>query len=58
MEELSQFADAADLDGLRQLQQQINEYLRDQAERQGVERPTAAASSSRPRPIGCSSRGC
>jgi uncharacterized protein with von Willebrand factor type A (vWA) domain len=36
MEELSEFVDAADLDGLRQLQQQINEYLRDQADRQGV----------------------
>jgi len=37
MEELSEFADAADLEGLRALQQQINEYLRDQAEKQGLE---------------------
>ncbi len=36
MDELSQFADLNDLQGLRQIQQQINEYLRDQAERQGV----------------------
>ncbi len=37
LEELSQFAVVADLDNFRQLQEQINEYLRDQAERQGVE---------------------
>ncbi len=36
MEELSEFANAADLEGLRQLQQQINEYLREQAEQQGI----------------------
>ena len=36
MEQLSEFIDAAGLDELRALQQQINEYLRDQAERQGV----------------------
>ena len=36
MEELSQFADMSDLDNLRELQQQINEYLRDQAEQQGI----------------------
>jgi uncharacterized protein with von Willebrand factor type A (vWA) domain len=36
MEELSQFADVNELEGLRQIQQQINEYLRDQAEKQGI----------------------
>ena len=36
MEQLSEYIDAAGLDELRALQQQINEYLRDQAERQGV----------------------
>jgi uncharacterized protein with von Willebrand factor type A (vWA) domain len=36
MDELGQFADLNDLEGLRQIQQQINEYLRDEAERQGV----------------------
>jgi uncharacterized protein with von Willebrand factor type A (vWA) domain len=36
MDELSEFADVNDLEGLRDLQQQINEYLRDQAERQGI----------------------
>ncbi len=36
MDELSEFIDDAGMDGLRGLQQQINEYLRDQAEKQGV----------------------
>jgi uncharacterized protein with von Willebrand factor type A (vWA) domain len=36
MEELSEFIDAEQLEDLRALQQQINEYLRDQAERQGI----------------------
>jgi uncharacterized protein with von Willebrand factor type A (vWA) domain len=38
MEELSQFAEPGDLEQLGALQQQINEYLRDQAERQGLEK--------------------
>ncbi len=37
MDELSQFVDAADMDELRALQEQINEYLREMAERQGLE---------------------
>jgi uncharacterized protein with von Willebrand factor type A (vWA) domain len=36
LDELSEFVDAGELDNLRELQQQINEYLREQAERQGV----------------------
>jgi uncharacterized protein with von Willebrand factor type A (vWA) domain len=36
MEELSEFIDAEQLEELRALQQQLNEYLRDQAERQGI----------------------
>jgi len=36
LDELSEFADVGDLDNLRQLQEQINEYLRDQAEKQGI----------------------
>jgi uncharacterized protein with von Willebrand factor type A (vWA) domain len=38
MEELGQFADINDLEGLKQIQQQINEYLREQAEQQGLNR--------------------
>lgn len=38
MEELGQFADINDLEGLKQLQQQVNEYLREQAEQQGLNR--------------------
>ncbi len=38
MEELSEFADAGQMEELRALQQQINEYLREQAERQGIMR--------------------
>jgi uncharacterized protein with von Willebrand factor type A (vWA) domain len=37
MDELSEFVNDEDMEGLRALQQQINEYLRDQAERQGIE---------------------
>jgi uncharacterized protein with von Willebrand factor type A (vWA) domain len=37
LEELAQFADAGDLEQLRGLQQQIEDYLREQAERQGLE---------------------
>lgn len=36
MEELSEFVNAENLEELRALQQQINEYLRDQAEKQGI----------------------
>jgi uncharacterized protein with von Willebrand factor type A (vWA) domain len=36
MEELSEFIDAEQLEDLRALHQQINEYIRDQAERQGI----------------------
>jgi uncharacterized protein with von Willebrand factor type A (vWA) domain len=36
LDELSEFVDAGDLENLRELQQQINEYLREQAERQGI----------------------
>ncbi|HKA08494.1 MAG TPA: hypothetical protein VKD71_14640 [Gemmataceae bacterium] len=36
MEELSQFVEGEEMENLRALQQQINEYLRDQAERQGI----------------------
>ncbi|WP_020469557.1 vWA domain-containing protein [Zavarzinella formosa] len=36
MEELSEFIDSGNMDELRALQQQINEYLRDQAEKQGI----------------------
>ncbi len=35
--ELAQFADPGDLEQLRGLQQQIEDYLREQAERQGIE---------------------
>jgi hypothetical protein len=38
LEELSEFADAGKLDDLRALQQQINDYLREEAERQGITR--------------------
>jgi uncharacterized protein with von Willebrand factor type A (vWA) domain len=38
MDELSEFVDAGELDNLRALQQQINEFLRDQAEQQGITR--------------------
>jgi uncharacterized protein with von Willebrand factor type A (vWA) domain len=37
MEELSRFAEEADLDQLRALQQQVEDYAREQAERQGLE---------------------
>jgi uncharacterized protein with von Willebrand factor type A (vWA) domain len=37
MEELSEFVNGEEMENLRNLQQQINEYLRDQAERQGIE---------------------
>lgn len=36
VDELSEFVDAEQLEDLRALQQQVNEYLRDQAERQGI----------------------
>jgi uncharacterized protein with von Willebrand factor type A (vWA) domain len=36
MDELTQFVNDADMENLRALQQQINEYLRDEAERQGI----------------------
>jgi len=35
--ELSEFIDEAGIEGLRELQQQINEYMRDQLEKQGLE---------------------
>jgi uncharacterized protein with von Willebrand factor type A (vWA) domain len=37
MDELEQFVNGEEMENLRNLQQQINEYLRDQAERQGIE---------------------
>ena len=37
MEALSEFAEPGDLDGLRSLQQQISDYLRELAEQQGLE---------------------
>lgn len=37
LEELAQFADPGDLEQLRELQQQVEDYLREQAERQGIE---------------------
>jgi uncharacterized protein with von Willebrand factor type A (vWA) domain len=37
LEELAQFADPGDLEQLRELQQQIENYIREQAERQGIE---------------------
>lgn len=37
MDELSEFIDNAGMEELRGIQQQINEYLRDQAEKQGIE---------------------
>jgi uncharacterized protein with von Willebrand factor type A (vWA) domain len=37
LEELAQFADPGDLEKLQALQQQIEDYLREQAERQGLE---------------------
>lgn len=37
MDELSEMIDMESMQGLRDLQQQINEYLRDQAERQGLQ---------------------
>jgi uncharacterized protein with von Willebrand factor type A (vWA) domain len=36
MDELAEFVNDADMENLRNLQQQINEYLRDEAERQGI----------------------
>src|SRR3954447_4946915 len=36
MDELSEFVNGEEMENLRALQQQINEYLRDQAERQGI----------------------
>ena len=38
MEELSEFAEPGDLEKLRELQEQIEEYIRQMAERQGLER--------------------
>ena len=37
MNELAQFASEADLEGLRELQQQVEEFIRQQAEMQGLE---------------------
>lgn len=37
MEELQQYADPGDLDRLRALQEQIEQYIKEQAERQGLE---------------------
>jgi uncharacterized protein with von Willebrand factor type A (vWA) domain len=38
MEALSEFADPGDIDQLRTLQQQVEDYIREMAERQGLER--------------------
>ena len=37
MEELSKYVDEADLEGLRALQQQVEDYIREEAKRQGLE---------------------
>ncbi|MGL6096337.1 MAG: hypothetical protein ACRC7O_11140 [Fimbriiglobus sp.] len=37
LEELSQYVDQADIDGLRQLQKQVEEYIQHQAREQGIE---------------------
>ncbi len=37
LEELAQFAEPGDLEKLQELQQQVEDYLREQAERQGIE---------------------
>jgi uncharacterized protein with von Willebrand factor type A (vWA) domain len=36
MDELSEFVEGEEMDNLRAMQQQINEYIRDQAEKQGI----------------------
>ncbi len=38
MEELEKYAEPGDIEGLKALQQQIEDYIRDQAEKQGLER--------------------
>jgi uncharacterized protein with von Willebrand factor type A (vWA) domain len=38
MDELSEFVEGEEMENLRAMQQQINEYLRDQAEQQGITR--------------------
>ncbi|MFO0935599.1 MAG: hypothetical protein U0798_03670 [Gemmataceae bacterium] len=38
LQELSQFVDQADLDSLRALQQQVEDYIQEQAKKQGIER--------------------
>ena len=38
LEALSEFVEEADIEGLKALQQQVNDYLREEAERQGIER--------------------
>ena len=59
MEELAQFAEPGDIEQLAALQQQIEDYLREQAEQQGLEAgrrrrlPADAEGVS-----GCSSRSC
>ena len=45
LEELPQFAEPGDVEQLGELQQQIQDYLREMAEQQGLEQARAAASS-------------
>ncbi len=44
MEELAEFAEPGDIEKLNELQQQIEEYLRDMAEQQGLEKTRAGLS--------------
>ena len=57
LEELAQFAEPGDLEQLQALQQQVEDYLREQAERQGLEQGQQGFQLRRRR-IGCSSRSC
>ena len=43
LEELAQFAEPGDIEQLAQLQEQIQEYLKQMAEQQGIERRRSAA---------------
>lgn len=42
LQELSQFVEQADLDALRALQQQVEDYIKEEAKRQGMDRENAA----------------
>ena len=56
MEELAEFAEPGDMEQLSALQQQIEDYMREHGRAAGARAGQAAASSSRRRRIGCSSR--